>query len=114
MKGNVAEGMARTEGMAHGMTGRDLVTRLLDVTPPPTENAAVDDLLAAFDGILAERAAILEALVPPITLSEIDRPLLAELERRQKIWHEALAAALRRVGEQRCGAQQLRAYAGPR
>jgi hypothetical protein len=103
-----------TEPTTETMTSHDLMTRLLDVTPAPAAGATVDDLLAAFEGILAERAAILESLVPPITLSEIDRPLLAELERRQEIWQAALAEALRRVGEQRCGAAQLRAYVDPR
>lgn len=93
--------------------GRELVTRLLDVTPMPTPTDDVDRLLAAFDAVVAERAAILAEVAAPITLSEIDRPLLAELERRQNFWQDALAAALRRVGEQRCGATQLRAYAGP-
>lgn len=93
--------------------GRELVSRLLDVTPMPTPTDDVDRLLAAFDTVVAERAAILAEVAAPITLSEIDRPLLIELERRQNFWQDALAAALRRVGEQRCAATQLRAYAGP-
>jgi hypothetical protein len=93
--------------------GRELVSRLLDVTPMPTPTDDIDRLLAAFDTVVAERAAILAEVAAPITLSEIDRPLLIELERRQNFWQDALAAALRRVGEQRCAATQLRAYAGP-
>jgi hypothetical protein len=95
-------------------SGHELVTRLLDVTPVPASDANIDQLLAAFDTIHAERAAILADAPTPITLSDTDRPLLAELERRQNIWQDALAAALRRVGDHRCGTAQLRAYGGPR
>jgi hypothetical protein len=99
---------------APGPTGRDLITRLLDLTPVPTPDAEVDDLLAVFEAVLARRAAILGVIASPVTLSEQDRPLLAELHRRQDAWQGALATALRRVGEQRCAATQLRAYGGPR
>ena len=96
------------------ITGGDLVSRLLDVTPAPTPGAVADELLARFDVMVAERGAVLAEITAPITLSDADRPLLIELERRQKIWQDALAEALRQVGEQRCGNAQLRAYAGPR
>jgi hypothetical protein len=96
------------------LTGRELVTRLLDLTPVPMPGAGIDELLAVFEAALARRSAILAAIAAPLTLSEMDRPLLAELQRRQDAWQDALAAALRRVGEQRCGAAQLRAYAGGR
>jgi hypothetical protein len=96
------------------LTGRELVTRLLDVTPVPEPGAGADQLLSVFEAIVARRAAIIALIALPITLSEPDRPLLVELERRQEIWQDALAAALRRVGGQRCAAAQLRAYAGPR
>lgn len=95
-------------------SGRELVTRMLDATPAPPPGAGVEQLLAAFDAIHAQRAAILADAQPPLTLSDTDRPLLAELEQRQKIWQDALAAALRRVGEHRCGAAQLRAYGSSR
>jgi len=96
------------------MTSRELVARLLDVTPEPTPGAGIEELMSVFEGVIAERGAILAAIAPPIPLSDPDRPLLAELTRRQDAWQGALAAALRRVGEQRCGAAQLRAYAGRR
>ena len=93
--------------------GRGLLQRLLEVTPlPAAAGTRVEDLLTAFEAVIAERAAILLTVVPPITLSEMDRPLLIELERRQNIWQDALAAALRRVGEQRVATTRLRAYAG--
>jgi hypothetical protein len=91
---------------------RDLLTRLLEVTPAPTLDTAVEDLLAAFEASILQRTAIIAEITPPITLSETDRPLLIELERRQNIWQDALASALRRVGERRVAATQLRAYAG--
>ena len=95
-------------------SGHELVTRLLAATPVPEADADIDQLLAAFDAIHAERAAILADAQAPFTLSDTDRPLLAELEWRQNIWQDALGAALRRVGRHRCGAAQLRAYGGSR
>ena len=92
-------------------TAGELLTRLLDVTPAPTPDTDVEALLAAFEAIVAQRAVILAGAAAPITLSEMDRPLLVELQRRQNIWQDALGAALRRVGEQRVAATQLRAYA---
>jgi hypothetical protein len=96
---------------AIGSIGREILARLLELTPPPPQGVAVDQLLACFEAIVTERAAILAGIVPPLQLIDADRPLLVELERRQTAWHDALAAAQRTVGEQRCGAHQLRAYA---
>jgi hypothetical protein len=96
------------------LTGRELIAGLLDATPVPPAGAAAEDLLALFEAILAGRSALLAQAVAPVTLSEPDRPLLVELERRQNIWQDALAAAQCRVGWQRCGAAQLRAYGGSR
>jgi hypothetical protein len=94
------------------LSGRDLLTRLLELTPMPAAGTDIAQLVAAVEDILAQRAAVIAMVVPSITLSEIDRPLLIELEHRQNIWQDALAAALRTVGDQRCGTSQLRAYAG--
>jgi hypothetical protein len=96
------------------VTGHELVDQLLDATPAPTPGMAVDELLAVFDAVVTRRAEILAAVAAPIPLSDPDRPRLAELTRRQDAWQDALAAALRQVGEQRRGASQLRAYAGRR
>lgn len=103
------------------LQGRELLIRLLDLTPMPaampapgSTEADIDQLLAAFEDIVAQRDAVIAMVVPPITLSETDRPLLIELERRQNIWQDTLAAALRAVGDRRCGATRLRAYTGPR
>jgi hypothetical protein len=100
------------------LTNHTLLAELLDVTPAIipdlAPDAGIDELLATFEAIVALRAGIIDRIVPPITLSEKDRPLLVELERRQNLWQDALASALRRVGEQRMGTTQLRAYAGAR
>jgi hypothetical protein len=93
------------------MTGREILARLLELTPEPPPDVAVEQLLAVFDGIMTARAAIIDALAPPIRVAADDRPLLVELERRQVLWQDALCAAQRIVGGQRCGAEQLRAYA---
>lgn len=90
----------------------ELLSRLIAATPDPAPDAEVEQLLAEFEAIIAQRAAIIATIVPPLTLSDTDRPLLAELERRQQLWQDALATALRTVGERRCAATQLRAYAG--
>jgi hypothetical protein len=93
------------------MTDREILVRLLELTPEPPVGAEVDQLLAGFDAILAGRAEVLATIVPPLTLAEADRPLLAELERLHGAWNDALAAAQRMIATQRCGAVQLRAYA---
>lgn len=90
---------------------REILARLLELTPEPPVGAEIDQLLAAFDAIATARAVIIDVLVPPIALAAADRPLLLELERREALWQDTLAAARRTVGGQRCGAGQLRAYA---
>lgn len=96
-------------------TGRELLTRLLEATPsPPAADTDIDQLLATFDAMLAQRAAILAEVEPPLALGDADRPLLDELDRLQRSWQDVLGEAMRRVGGQRCGAGQLRAYAGGR
>lgn len=91
--------------------GREILARLLDATPLPTPGAGVEELLQTFEVLEAERARILAAIAPPLHLADGDRALLVELERREGLWHDALAAAQRAIGQQRCGAAQLRAYA---
>lgn len=90
---------------------REILARLIDATPLPTPGCDIEPLLATLDGILAARAAILALIVPPLAVADADRPLLAELERREALWQDALRDAQHRVGHQRCGASQLRAYA---
>jgi hypothetical protein len=93
------------------MTGHEILVRLLELTPEPPVGAEVEQLLTLFDGVMTARAEIIATLVPPLQLGADDRPLLIELERRQVAWQDALADAQRTIGGQRCGAEQLRAYA---
>ncbi len=94
------------------LDGRELLVRLLELTPLPTPGADIDQLVATFESMLADRTELIGAIVPPICLAEADHPLRVELERRQTLWQDALAAAQHVVGDQRCGAEHLRAYAG--
>lgn len=86
-----------------------ILQRLLDATPMPPVTHDVDELLAAFERISADRQHILDGLVerPP----EIDRELVRELERRHEAWIAAIRDAQKQIGEHRVGVQQLRAYA---
>ena len=93
------------------LDGRELLVRLLDLTPLPTPGVEIEQLVATFEAILADRAALIDGIVPPIGLDEADRPLLVELDRRHALWQDTLAAARQVVGEQRLGAEHLRAYA---
>ena len=92
-------------------SGREILVRLLDATPLPTLGGEIEPMLATLDGILAARAEILALIVPPLVVADADRALLAELERREALWQDALHAAQHQIGHQRCGASQLRAYA---
>jgi hypothetical protein len=104
-------GPARDDHQAtHG--SHEILARLLELTPPPPPGAPVDELLAAFEAIVAERAAVIATVALPIRVTDADRAMLVELDHRQAAWQDALTAALRAVGDQRCGANQLRAYAG--
>jgi hypothetical protein len=91
--------------------GREILVQLLDATPLPTPGSGVEQLLATLEDILTERAAVLALIVPPLRVGDADLPLLVEIEQRQAAWQDALAAAQHAIGEQRCGAGQLRAYA---
>jgi hypothetical protein len=92
-------------------TGHEILAQLLELTPEPPVDPDAEHLLTAFEAIVALRGEVLARIVPPLRLDEDDRPMLDELERRQALWQEALAVALRTVGEQRCGNEHLRAYA---
>jgi len=88
----------------------EILQQLIDLTPEPGADAGPEHLLRTFEGIVARRAEVLARIVPPLRLTEADRLLVGEFERRQGLWQEALAGALRAVGEQRHGNTQLRAY----
>lgn len=91
--------------------GHEILVQLLELTPEPTADTDAELLLEQFENVIARRAEVIARIVPPLALTEDDRPLLVELERRQARWQETLAEALRLVGEQRCGTSHLRAYA---
>jgi hypothetical protein len=95
------------------VTGNEILVRLLELTPEPQPDLDAERLLIEFETVVAARAPVLAKLVPPIALTDAERVLLVELERRQLLWQDALAEALRIVGEQRCGTSHLRAYAQP-
>ena len=73
---------------------------LVEATPPPPEGEP-DDLLAAFDVMVAARAALLGRLggveVPGLTAD--GRALVDELGRRDRAWLSALARAQDVVGD---------------
>jgi hypothetical protein len=94
-------------------SGHEILARLLELTPPPPQHAEVAQLLATFEAIVTERAALIATIVPPVQLTDADRRLLVELEHRHTAWQDVLTAAQRTVGDQRCGTHQLRAYARP-
>jgi hypothetical protein len=92
-------------------SGHEILVRLLELTPEPSADATIEHVIATLEVILAAREEVIAQLAPPIQLTEADRPLLVELERRQLAWQDRLAAAQHTVGEHRLGAGQLRAYA---
>lgn len=94
------------------MTARELVDALLAVTPAPPVDATVDELLAAFAEVAADRQAILDgALVTGPLSGAVDKAARDELTARQDAWHSALATTREAVGRQRVGTQRMRAYA---
>ena len=93
------------------MTPREILLRLLELTPEPPADAEVEHAIAAFEAILDAREEMLAQIAPPLSLADADRPLLVELERRQVAWQDRLAEARRRIGAARVGTEQLRAYA---
>ena len=96
------------------LTSRELLERLLEETPMPAGVLDVDALLATFEQVVTRRAALLAQLAPPLALIDADRPLLAELARRDAAWQDLLGSALDAVGQQRRGVSGLRAYAPAR
>jgi hypothetical protein len=92
-------------------TVHELLTRLLELTPLPPADREIDALLTESEDIIHRRAELFDALVPPLELSDADRPLVLELQARDAAWQDALTAALRTVRRHRHGTEQLRAYA---
>ena len=90
---------------------REILAALLEATPLPTPGDGVEQLLAAFETVLTQRAAVLDRIVPPLRVADDERPLLVELEQRQAAWQAALDTARLSIGGARVGTQRLRAYA---
>lgn len=90
---------------------RDVLTQLIEITPLPPSETEVEPLLTAFEEIIARRAELLDQLGGPLQLSDAERPLVREIERRDAAWQHALTVALETVAGQRRGTDQLRAYA---
>jgi hypothetical protein len=92
-------------------TIHEVLSRLIELTPPPPPISEIDPLLAAFEAIIAQRAELLDRLAAPLQLGDAERALVLELERRDAAWQDTLSAAMRMVSAQRHGNEQLRAYA---
>jgi hypothetical protein len=90
---------------------REILAALLEATPLPTPGSGVEQLLAAFEAVLTQRAAVLARIVPPLRVADDERPLLDELEQRQAAWQAVLDTVRLSIGEARVGTHQLRAYA---
>jgi hypothetical protein len=90
---------------------REILAALLEATPLPTPGSSVEQMLAAFETVLTERAAVLARIVPPLQVADDDRALLDELDQRQAAWQAALDTARITIGGARVGTHQLRAYA---
>jgi hypothetical protein len=92
------------------MTTVEFLERMLDATPLPPQGCDVDDLLAAFGSMSAERQLLLDAM-SELVVDDISRQLAHSLVAREHAWRAALTAAQQLVKEQRYGVTKLRAYA---
>ena len=84
-----------------------MIEALLEVTPYPPATDDITELLAAADQMVRARDGVLSKAVA----AKADASLVAELDARQLAWTVKLAAARARLGNQRVGTRQMRAYA---
>ena len=79
----------------------ELLAQLVVATPPPPADDDPDLILAAFDAMIATRAALLHQLdvTSPTPLSPHGRDLADELGRRDQAWLAALGLARHTVGD---------------
>jgi len=89
---------------------RDLLARLVDATPGPPDGGDPEQLLAAFDAMLATRAALLHALdaATPLPAAAIERELVDELARRDHAWLAALGLARHVVADRLVAVRRAR------
>ncbi|HEY3802787.1 MAG TPA: hypothetical protein VGL61_09255 [Kofleriaceae bacterium] len=92
------------------MTAKAWLERLRDATVAPPSTDVVSELLAAWAPIAAARKAIFDEPARPTTLAAELAPLVAELAERERIWHDALAAARDRVVSSRLAVGKARRY----
>ena len=95
------------------MSATELLIELLSLTPapPPADELPAEQLIAIFEAILEQRAEVIARIAAPISLTDSDRELWHEIERRQTAWQEMLAASLHAIATQRTGSKHLRSYA---
>lgn len=95
------------------MSATELLQQLLAMTPPPPAvgDLPAERLIATFEVILEQRAEVISALAGPVTMSDDDREIWREIQRRQNAWQDTLQAALQAVAAQRSGTKHLRSYA---
>jgi hypothetical protein len=112
--GNDREAIATVTATSDAVSPREILVRLLDLTPEPPSGLEADQLIAAFEEIVVARDGVIAAVAEialPVSLTDDVRALFVELKRREALWQDALTAARQRIGQQRCGAEKLRAYA---
>lgn len=91
------------------MMASDLLEQLLEATPHPPDGLDADAMIAAFQQMHARRQAVITGM-QGLLLDGFDPVGVRELAARQQAWHDALAATMERVREQRIGAAKLRKY----
>ena len=79
----------------------ELLAQLVEATSPPPEAGEPEQILAAFDAMIATRAALLHALeaAVPIGPTPVGLDLADELARRDQAWLAALGLARHAVAE---------------
>lgn len=92
------------------MTAKAWLERLRDATVAPPATDAVSELLAAWAPIAAARKAIFDEPARPTTLPAELASRVAEVADRERVWHEALAAARDRVVASRVAMGKARRY----
>src|SRR5690349_15824321 len=95
---------------------RELLDTLLGATPTPGEHADPDQVLAAFDRVVADRQAPYEALQQALAAGRVLEPecaaLLEELRQRDAHWMAALVHARRVLSQRLAAARRLRHSGG--